>query len=87
MIIRLKEKGLEKIEHEIIVSPPEYYNIYDSLYSIIICRFILGKNIGLNREKELSEKEKEQYLKKIMTLFIGLMAIFILQILQKDILY
>ena len=63
MIIRLKEKGLEKIEHEIMVSPPEDYNIYD-LYSIIICRFILGKNVGLNREKELSEKEKEQYLKQ-----------------------
>ena len=62
-IIRLKEKGLEKIEHEIMVSPPEDYNIYD-LYSVIICRFILGKNVDLNREKELSEKEKDQYLKK-----------------------
>ena len=78
MIIRLKEKGLEKIEHEIMISPPEDYNIYDSLYSIIICRFILDKNVGLNKEKELSEKEKEQYLKKIMTLFIGLISIFIL---------
>ena len=63
-VFRLKEKGLEKIEQEIMVSPPEDYNIYDTLYSIIICRFILGKNVGLNREKELSEKEKEQYLKK-----------------------
>ena len=62
-IIRLKEKGLEKIEHEIMVSPPEDYNIYD-LDSVIICRFILGKNVDLNREKELSEKEKDQYLKK-----------------------
>ena len=63
MIIRLKEKGLEKIEQEIMVSPPDDYNIFD-LYSIIICKFILGKNVGINREKELSEKDKEQYLKK-----------------------
>jgi len=63
MIMRLKAKGLEKIEQEIMVSPPEDYNI-DYLYSVIICRFILGKNVGLNREKELSEKDKEQYLKK-----------------------
>ena len=48
------------MEHEIMVSPPEDYNIND-IYSVIICRFILGKNVGLNREKELSE---EQYLKK-----------------------
>ena len=50
MIMRLKAKGLEKIEQEIMVSPPEDYNI-DYLYSVIICRFILGKNVGLNREK------------------------------------
>ena len=63
-IISLKEKGLEKIEHEIMVSPPEDYNFYDSLDFIIICRFILGKNVGLRREKELSEKDKEKYLKE-----------------------
>ena len=63
MIIRLKKKGLEKIEQEIMVSPPDDYNIFD-LYSIIICKFILGKNVGINSEKELSEKDKEQYLKK-----------------------
>ena len=63
MIIRLKEKGLEKIEQEIMVSPPDDYNISD-LYSIIICKFILGKNVGIKGEKELSEKDKEHYLKK-----------------------
>ena len=63
MVIRLREKGLEKIEHEIMVSPPEDYNI-DDLYSVIICRFILGKNVGLNQKEELSEKDKEKYLKK-----------------------
>ena len=61
-IMRLKEKGLEKLDREIMVSPPENYNIYD-LYSIIICRFILGKNVGLKGEKELSEIDKEKYLK------------------------
>ena len=51
MVIRLKKKGLEKIEHAIMVSPPEDYNINDDIefYSIIICRFILGKNVGLNQ--------------------------------------
>ena len=63
MIIRLKEKDFEKIEQEIMVSPPDDYNISD-LYSIIICKFILGKNVGIKGEKELSEKDKEHYLKK-----------------------
>ena len=63
MIIRLKEKDFEKIEQEIMVSPPDDYNIND-LYSIIICKFILGKNVGINGEKELSEKDKEYYLEK-----------------------
>ena len=62
MIMRLRDKGLEKIDHEIMVLPPEDYNI-DDLYSVIICRFILGKNVGVNQEKELSEKQKEEYLK------------------------
>ena len=59
---RLKEKGLEKIGQEIMVSPPDDDNI--DFYSIIICEFILGKNFGINQEKELSEKDLEQYLKK-----------------------
>jgi len=63
MINRLKEKGLEKKEYEIMVSPPDDYNI-DCLFSVIICKFILGKNVGLNREKELSAKDKEHYLKE-----------------------
>ena len=64
IIIRLKDKSFQEIEHEIMVSSPVNYHEYISLDIIIICRFILGKNVGLNQKEELSEKDKEKYLKK-----------------------
>ena len=64
IIIRLKDKSFQEIKHEIMVSSPVNYHEYISLDIIIICRFILGKNVGLNQKEELSEKDKEKYLKK-----------------------
>ena len=65
MILNIKNKGLKKLEHEIMVSPlRSEYGFPD----IIICRFIEGKSIVIKSNKKLNEKEKEKYKKDYDTI-------------------
>ena len=55
---RLKAKGLEKIEHEIMVSAIP--NNEDNKI-IIICKFIVGESEIIFKDEELNEEQKEKY--------------------------
>ena len=58
MISSLQTKGLEKIDHEIMLSPISH--IIGNYHTIIICKYIIGKSKSFYSEKELNEKEKEK---------------------------
>ena len=60
---RLRAKGAEKIDHEIMVS--SLPNGDDSINYIIICKFIVGESEVIFQDEELTEEKREKYMKHI----------------------
>ena len=58
IVNRLRAKGLEKIEHEIMVSALPNN---DDLHYIILCKFIVGESEVIFQDEELNEEKKEKY--------------------------
>ncbi len=58
LVNRLKTKGIEKIEHEIMVSSLPNN---DDIHNIILCKFIVGESEVIFQDEELSEEKKERY--------------------------
>ena len=58
-VLIFKSKGLQKIKDEIKVSAPN--NKEPDRYTIIICKFIVGKSEIIFQDQELTEEAKEQY--------------------------
>ena len=58
LVNRLKSKGLEKIEHEIMVSALPNN---DDIHNIILCKFIVGESEVIFQDEELSDEKKEKY--------------------------
>ena len=61
IVNRLRAKGLEKIEHEIMVSALPNN---DDLHYIILCKFIVGDSEVIFQDEELNEDIKEKYKNK-----------------------
>ena len=59
LVSRLKSKGLEKIEHEIMVSALPSND--DNIHNIILCKFIVGESEVIFSDEELNEEKKEKY--------------------------
>ena len=64
-VLIFKSKGLQKIKDEIKVSAPN--NKEPDRYTIIICKFIVGKSEIIFQDQELTEEAKEQYKKNYDT--------------------
>ena len=56
---RLRAKGIEKIDHEIMVS--SLPNGDDSINYIIICKFIVGDSEVIFQDEELTDDKREKY--------------------------
>ena len=64
-VVRLRNKGLEKLKDEIKVSSP--INKEPERYIIVICKFIVGRSEVIFQDQELTEEDKAQYRKNYDT--------------------